>query len=332
MEKPEFLYRGISISANKFQELNLCGDMRPIAPQEKNSQGRDIVSDGNEYGIYMTTNLYMAQDTYGNSHHEGELYMQEPLYVDYHRMPQYVHYPKIGIVYEINTSNLPIKKPWIQDALKGHYNNGFRGDEWITSAENGEHLIPKENLSIKNIVIGYDILNEREKIEVSGLTEEEIKLKVASVLQKRTEGYELLIKLVKKIPENRRSLVESQMRLYTKLFNSKNGIVFADFSKCDENNINEVVGYLMQKVYNRNRDEIDMEAMDILLRIPSNVQTKEQLVAHLKALEASLKTKIKQPDIRERAKEGFKSILSSLSKITDDLNNLLEVAPAQFGE
>ena len=198
MNKPNYLYRGISVSAEEFENIKIHDDITPIAPPKKNEEGKDIVSDGNEYGIYMTTNHTMAIDVYGNTHNFGSLYTPECLFVDRYNNQQHLRYPKIGLVYEIDTQNLAIKKPWISKQLEGHYNNGYGGEEWITTTTDNipNHIIPKENYRITDVVVGYDILNEQQKLDISKLSNEEIKSQVLEIIERRKIGYELFLNQV----------------------------------------------------------------------------------------------------------------------------------------
>ena len=70
--KPSVLYRGIKVNYNNLQNFEFSGvdlkvNYKPIIDQ----YGRKIVTDGNEYGVYMSDNLSMVTSAYGNLHHDG---------------------------------------------------------------------------------------------------------------------------------------------------------------------------------------------------------------------------------------------------------------------
>lgn len=64
--KPKKLYRGIDISRNELNNSKLFqqDDMYPFREPYVDEEGRNIVGDGNEYGIYMTDNKIAAKKDY----------------------------------------------------------------------------------------------------------------------------------------------------------------------------------------------------------------------------------------------------------------------------
>ena len=331
MNKPAFLYRGISVSAEIFKELEIHGDIEPAAPPKKNEEGKDIVSDGNEYGIYMTTNHTMAKDVYGNTHHFGSTYNPECLFVDRYNNQQRLRYPKVGIVYEIDTRNLAIKKPWISKQLEGHYNNGYGGEEWITTTSETvkKHIIPKESYRITDIVVGYDLLNDQVKLDISNLSDEEIKSRVLEIIERRKIGYELFLDQVHTFPPEQRRKIESKMPIYKKLFNAKDGLALYDYSECDITNIHDTISFLMQQVYQKDKTNLDFESLDLLMKISMKSKSTEQLPETIQSFIDEFNNKIKNPNVHERIKELSKTMIEKLKAISKTLEKKLEEGQPQ---
>lgn len=162
---PKNVYRGMTMPYETFARLDFESDLVPNEPPIIDEKGRKVVGDGNEYGVYMTDNEQLAIDTYGNpDHNHGKTLGTVRLFGGENLT---ISEPSFGVIYKIDTENTDIHKPWITDYLKGHYNNGYQGEEWVS-----EH-IPKENYEVSSITIGNDILHDKENM--SNATKEEIK-------------------------------------------------------------------------------------------------------------------------------------------------------------
>lgn len=332
MDKPKFLYRGVSISAEKFQNLEIHNDIVPVAPPQQNDEGKDIVADGNEYGIYMTTNHTMAKDVYGNTHTSGSIYNPECLFVDQYTRQQRIRYPQVGIVYEIDTQNLAIKKPWISTQLEGHYNNGYGGEEWITTTNESvpNHIIPKESYHITNVVVGDDILNKQINLDISTLSDEQIKAQVVDIIEKRKTGYELFLEQVHTYPQTQRRKIESKMPIYKRLFNAQDGVALNNYSNCDTNNPQELAGFLMQQVYQNTTPNLDLDSLELIIKASSNTSSTEDFSKNIKTLADGLKEKLNNPNVHERVKENTLVILDKLTAINKALNKKLEESQPQI--
>ena len=150
--KPSTLYRGIVLTQQQFYNLNWYdNDIEVHYEPLLDSQGRKVVLDNNEYGVYMTDNLTMVQYAYGNPRGKCTSFEHSPEFA-VSQLKKKVGTPQIGITYEINTNGLDIREPFMNE-MKGHYNNGFSGKEWIAD------IIPKENYKVLSIKIGSDILH-----------------------------------------------------------------------------------------------------------------------------------------------------------------------------
>ena len=337
MEKPEVLYRGVVVDGKKFADLGVFGDIKPIYEPKKNEEGRDIVTDGNEYGIYMTTNYLMTKSSYGNPQSMGSAYDNEVCYVDgLSRQQKRVYYPQVGVIYEIDATKIEIKQPWIRPELEGHYNNGFAGEEWITKTTDtppfNEHIIPRAAYKVSNLTIGADMLHDLETIEVAGLSDDKLQKTVLDIMSKRKEGYDLFLSFVKKVPENKRHTIATKMPLFKKLFNVNNGIAFADYSTFDKNDSSMAINYLMQKVYSRDKENIDIAALDFLNTLSKRVKTTEELEASIDKMIADLTLRLKDPEIDERMKENAQGRLKFLSEISKDLKAELSMEQSEPGE
>lgn len=324
MEKPAFLYRGICLNTTQFFNMNIFGDIKPASPPKKNEQGQDIVQDGNEYGIYMTTSYNMAQGVYGNVHQNGTIYSPEVVYNESANCYKLCN-PQIGVTYKVDTSNIKIKKPWIVGYLQGHYNNGYEGEEWITDASNpppfNEHRIPKESVTVTDIVIGYDMLNNKEKIDVANMTPEQIMLMVKNNLEKRTVGYDLFLEQVKKYPQNLRFIkIKPNMCTYKKLFNIKDGIAFHDYSNPNINNLTEVANYLMQKIYNKDRDNIDIESLKIIHKLSNTSHSIENFITRANEQIIEWKALLLRPNLNE----NYLKMINKKITLLDSAINYIE--------
>lgn len=337
MEKPAVLYRGVAVDGKEFADLDLFGDIKTIYGPKKNEEGRDVVSDGNEYGIYMTTNYLMAKKAYAKAESLGSVYDKEICYVDTLSSQQKrVFYPQVGVVYKIDATKLEIKQPWIRSELEGHYNNGYSGEEWITKTTDtppfNEHIIPRSAYTVSDVEIGLDLLNGQESIDVSGLSGEQIKKAVFDVMQKRKEGYDLFLNYVKSVPVNNRRLIGLKMPIFKKLFNAKDGIAFADKLEFDKNDSNKTINYLMQKIYNRDRENIDIAALDFLNSLSKKVKSTEELESSIDKMINDLTLKLSAPDFDEKMKENAQSRLKFLTDISKDLKAELSMEQSEPGE
>jgi hypothetical protein len=156
---PDTLYRGITLPIDHVHESLLTNDIRPGEEPYTNEQGRKTVADGNEYGVYMTDNAHMSEVAYATPRH-GTTMPDSPSFNWKGSSQSRVQMPRVGVMYEINTEGLDARSPFIKDSLRGHYNNGFGGDEYIADS------VPAANHRVTKLKIGSDILHEARDIEV----------------------------------------------------------------------------------------------------------------------------------------------------------------------
>lgn len=158
MEKPKILYRGIKLDFDRLKDFDFSDEIGLPINFKYREDGMKLVSDGNEYGIYMTDNYLMTRSAYGDSSIYDGQYIDASIWFGMGR--ESLKIPPVCIIYEINTENIEIKEPWIDPKFQGHYNNGFQGKEWIA-----QKPIPRKNYGYKMIKIGADYLHPEEKIE-----------------------------------------------------------------------------------------------------------------------------------------------------------------------
>jgi len=113
--KSEKLYRAYTLnpedlSIEKFQEL--------LVPMNINEKDPTKVNDGNELGVYMSTNEDMVKAAYS---HSGDnipsLRIKTPRYNNDYGIVSDIKLPSCGVIIEIDTKNLSIREPEITQAL-----------------------------------------------------------------------------------------------------------------------------------------------------------------------------------------------------------------------
>jgi vacuolar-type H+-ATPase subunit H len=138
--------------ANEYDSYSFTKDVPLPESYIINESGMKCVSDGNEYGIYMSTNDLMSLN-YATPSIFSASPIGNGLQIGMDRA--IVGMPAIGVLMEIDTSGLDIKEPYINPVLKGHYNNGYEGKEWIST-----EVIPLTNVSYSKLIIGPDLLHD----------------------------------------------------------------------------------------------------------------------------------------------------------------------------
>lgn len=136
--RPEVLYRAFSIDPRK---LTLDFFNKPLVPGNVSKDDPTKIGDGNELGVYMSTNRIMPETAYASASIPG-LSIKTEKFNDRGVITDLVEVPVCGVILEIDTKGLDIRKPKIRPVLQGVYNNGFDGDEWIADK------IPPENYKV----------------------------------------------------------------------------------------------------------------------------------------------------------------------------------------
>ena len=246
---PTHLYRGVKIDYDdidsfEFTGVDLSVNYEPII----DSEGRKTVLDGNEYGVYMTDNLKMVKDAYGNLHNAGTNIAGNISVAN-----KIIKLPAIAIIYDINTDGLNIRHPFITDYLKGHYNNGYQGNEWICD------VVPKDNYKLYRVRIGADVLHDVEDIELSNPND--IKKIVKKKIEERKKRLELFAGTIKNIPLYKRNWYGREEMNIFKMIYGKNGLKYINEEALITDDVEGMLKYMMAKVVKDNKENIDFKVI-----------------------------------------------------------------------
>lgn len=248
-KKHEFLYRGVVIGYNDLKDFKFFGvDLKPYKAPLIDDQGRQTVEDGNEYGLYMTDNKSMVYSAYGSVHNGGTK-INSSIQIGF--PPTSISIPNIGISYKISTKKIEMRKPWIVSHLTGHYNNGFKGDEYITD------VVPSGEYEISRIEIGSDFLHASEELDVSDIKKAEEELK--NKMDMRKYRLELFVDTISKMPAPKRAQIgEFERAAFRDIF-GENGVRYIDRNSIDVSNPSGVIKYLISVYYNNSQSDIDFK-------------------------------------------------------------------------
>ncbi len=268
MERPSKLYRGLHLSVDDFEKFDLCGDL--ISPYDPviDEQGRQRLRSGNEYGVYMTTNKQMTLDIYGNVHGEGTCINNRITIGTY---CERLAIPAVGIVYEIDPTNLNIRKPWISKEFESSYNSNYDGDEYITD------IVPASNCRIIRIIIGRDILHDLELVEV---TDDLVKLKgsIMNILNTRRLHLKLFEQeLLQQSPIRVKKLMPMDLDMYKELF-GYDGIKYMsteDIANIDPIHGDGIIKYLLCAYYQQNSQ--DYSTLKYICHLKSKISGEKKL-------------------------------------------------------
>ncbi|NLC48433.1 MAG: hypothetical protein GX758_03640 [Tenericutes bacterium] len=251
--KPINLYRGIVISYDELENFDLVNaDL--VVPYDPivDEDGNKTVLDGNEYGVYMTDNPNMVNDVYGNVHNDGKP-VQGGITIGFQRQPILI--PSVGISYEISTQDLNVHKPKIASFLKGHYNNGFQGNEWIADK------IPYNNYKVYRIRIGSDILHPAEDINIIDNNIEEAKKEALKNIQMRKNRLVSLVNELSKMTPVQRNNISSLELDVLKAIYGKDGVRYINNDTIDTSNNIGRIKHLMATFYNNENRIINFSVL-----------------------------------------------------------------------
>ena len=270
MEKPSILYRGIKVDYNSLQDFKFSGiDLKVNYAPIIDQYGRKTVIDGNEYGVYMTDNLNMVTSAYGNLHHDGI-----PVHNNLSIYNERIMIPSIAVIYQINTAGLDIKKPFISDYLKGHYNNGFQGDEWIAD------IVPANNYTLYRVRIGADILHDAEDIDLSRT--ENISEQVKQNLEMRKDRLETFANAMERIsPIKRNTFGRDELNILKTIY-GKNGLKYINEDSLITNDVDGMTKYLTAKIFRQNESDIDFQAIKYINGLKEQAKSIDSIIEILK--------------------------------------------------
>lgn len=264
-EVPEYLYRGMCISYEELKNFNFSGvDMKLPYEPYIDEQGRKTVHDGNEYGIYMSDNPQMVTYAYGNPTNRGSGVYLEP-HISVENRNDLIKIPDIGVCYKISTKGLDVREPWIQNALRGVYNNGYNGKEWISDK------IPAENYEVMQVMIGQDMIHNEEFIEIDNT--KNLKERTLEVIKQRKARLEIFAQEMSKIPEaRRREFGIEDFDVFKEIYGKDGFKYMQNFEEIDTSSDIGMIRYLMAKVYEDNRENIDFKTLQKLQDIKERIK------------------------------------------------------------
>lgn len=308
MEKPEILYRGVKITYDMLKDFKFYGTtLYPPNPYQIDENGRKVVGDGNEYGLYMTTNKVVALGAYAKvSTFDGTI-IDKSITIGISPKED-VRIPAIGIVYKMDTKNIDIRKPFIKSSLKGHYNNGFEGEEFIADK------VDKDSYKITDIIIGEDILHDALKIDTKDILKAEKTLK--EVMEQRKKHLLYLVSYLKQFEPNKRFLFKKdEIEVFKELFGEK-GVLYMDTSKLLLTSSKSCIKYLFSFCFNKNSTDLKtlkyIESLNKRLKNYSNIKDIMKLIKE-------------DIIINEQKKQKFISKNNSSSTLSfDNKNNMYQ--------
>lgn len=263
-EKPPILYRGVKIRYELLKNYEFIGkEMKPPYPPQFDEQGRKVVGDGNEYGVYMTDYDIVARDAYAAVSINDGTPLNSTVMFGYDRSRTML--PSVGIVYKINTNGLDVHIPRITSYLKGHYNNGMGGDEWIAES------VPAENYSIDTVELGEDTLHKSEMLDVTNI--ELMKIELLRKIEQRKERLELFEKKIEEIPSHERYILDSSKIETLKSIYKLNGIMDVNIDSFEPQTTSDYLKYLMAVTYSKNKENIDFNTLGYIQTLNSKLKT-----------------------------------------------------------
>lgn len=308
--KPATLYRGIKIDYNRLQDFQFSGvdlvvNYAPIIDQ----YGRKTVGDGNEYGVYMSDNLQLVEEVYGNLHHDG-IPVHDNLAICHER----VMIPSVAVIYKINTEGLDIRRPFITRYLTGHYNNGYQGDEWIADA------VPAHNYELYRVRIGADILHDVEDIQLARV--ENLEETVKQKLEARKARLETFVDAIERLPLTKRNDIDRDKLNILKSIYGANGLKYINEDYLVTSNVDGMLRYLAAKTFKQNELYIDFQTIKYINSLRGQATNIDSIIEILK--NDKIKNMQEKVEYEERRKQEGKSyVTSKFDKQEKMLDNLM---------
>ena len=310
--KPSVLYRGIKVNYNSLQNFKFSGvDLKVNYAPIIDQYGRKTVTDGNEYGVYMSDNLHMVTSAYGELHHDGL-----PIYNNLSIYNERIMIPSVAIIYQICTEGLDVRKPFISDQLKGHYNNGFQGDEWITD------FVPADNYTLYRVRIGSDILHDAENIYLSKT--DDISEQVKQKLEMRKYRLETFANAMEKMSPMKRNAIGGDELNILKSIYGKNGLKYINEESLITSNVDGMLRYLMAKTFKQNESDIDFQTIRYINGLKGQAISIDSIIEILK--NDKIKNMQDKVAFEERKKqEGVPYVTSKFDKQEKRLDGLMSM-------
>lgn len=310
--KPSVLYRGIKVDYNSLQNFEFSGvDLKVNYAPIIDQYGRKTVTDGNEYGVYMSDNLHMVTSAYGDLHHDGL-----PIYNNLSIYNERIMIPSVAVIYQISTEGLDVRKPFISEQLKGHYNNGFQGDEWITD------IVPADNHTLYRVRIGADILHDAENIDLSKT--DDISEQVKQKLEMRKYRLETFANAMERMPPMKRNAIGRDELNILKSIYGKNGLKYINEDSLITSNVDGMLRYLVAKTFKQNESDIDFQTIRYINGLKGQAISIDSIIEILK--NDKIKNMQDKVAFEERKKqEGVPYVTSKFDKQEKRLDGLMSI-------
>lgn len=310
--KPSVLYRGIKVDYNNLQNFEFSGvDLKVNYAPIIDQYGRKTVTDGNEYGVYMSDNLHMVTSAYGDLHHDGL-----PIYNNLSIYNERIMIPSVAVIYQISTERLDVRKPFISEQLKGHYNNGFQGDEWITD------IVPADNHTLYRVRIGADILHDAENIDLSKT--DDISEQVKQKLEMRKYRLETFVNAMERMaPMKRNAIGRDELNILKSIY-GKNGLKYINEDSLITSNVDGMLRYLVAKTFKQNESDIDFQTIRYINGLKGQAISIDSIIEILK--NDKIKNMQDKVAFEERKKqEGVPYVTSKFDKQEKRLDGLMSM-------
>lgn len=310
--KPSVLYRGIKVDYNSLQNFKFSGvDLKVNYAPIIDQYGRKTVTDGNEYGVYMSDNLNMVTSAYGNLHHDGL-----PIHNNLSIYNERIMIPSVAVIYQISTEGLDVRKPFISDQLKGHYNNGFQGDEWITD------FVPANNYTLYRVRIGADILHDAEDIDLSKT--DDISEQIKQKLEMRKYRLETFANAMERMsPMKRNAIGRDELNILKSIY-GKNGLKYINEDSLITSNVDGMLRYLVAKTFKQNESDIDFQTIRYINGLKGQAISIDSIIEILK--NDKIKNMQDKVAFEERKKqEGVPYVTSKFDKQEKRLDGLMSM-------
>lgn len=310
--KPSVLYRGLKVDYNSLQNFEFSGvDLKVNYAPIIDQYGRKTVTDGNEYGVYMSDNLSMVTSAYGDLHHDGI-----PIHNNLSIYNERIMIPSIAVIYKINTDGLDVRKPFISDQLKGHYNNGFQGDEWIAD------IIPANNYALYRVRIGADILHDAEDIDL--LRIKNISEQVKQKLEMRKYRLETFANAMERMSPMKRNVLGRDELSILKSIYGKNGLKYINEDSLLTSDVDGMLRYLVAKTFKQNESDIDFQTIRYINGLKGQATNIDSIIEILK----NDKIKNMQDKVafeKRKKQEGVPYVTSKFDKQEKRLDGLISM-------
>lgn len=106
-ERPEKLYRSFTVNPEELTMETLRGT---LVPGTVSKDDPTKIGDGNELGVYMSTNPHMVEAAYAKGG-GGSIHIEVPKYHDGYTIVNHIKLPSCGIMVEVDTAGLEIRPP-----------------------------------------------------------------------------------------------------------------------------------------------------------------------------------------------------------------------------